>query len=137
MVKFDYSGDSAAGDFKLSGIFRGVFFGIILTIILLAVCAALFSFFPLPEGAMSSVIKAIVLISIAASGFVSSSRLRTRGWLGGAGSAVIYILIVYTAGFLIFGHSNPGGNAALFILFGILAGVLGGVLGINFSSQKR
>ena len=83
------------------------------------------------EAWISRGAKIISVFSVALAGALCARSGKSGGWLVGGVSGVLYMIILYALGYLIFGRLELDVDAALKLVYGAIAGIVGGIIGIN------
>ena len=131
-----FNGMSEQGiNFKM--IIKSVFMSYVLSIVLLAIFAAVLTYTSFPETSISAVVMAVSIISILYAAKMAAVKGKNRGWLIGATAGLLYMFILYLIS-LVFTH-RPVLDSHILMVFGIgvLAGAIGGVIGINLRKNEK
>jgi putative membrane protein (TIGR04086 family) len=115
----------------VSTIGKGLFISILISLILILIYGLLLTYTGISESSMPTVIMVITIISIGLSSIYVAMRVTSRGWLNGAITGLLYMIIVFLISLLF----KTGISMDKFILFrmlmGFIIGALAGIIGIN------
>ena len=64
-------------------------------------------------------------------GFINAKHRTSRGWLTGAFTGVLYMIILYIIGSAMYNNVSFGSNTLAMFALGLISGSFGGILGIN------
>lgn len=110
---------------------KGELIAYIISGILIIVYGLLLTFSSLSETTMPTVIMVISTVSIALSSIYVAIKAEARGWLNGALTGLIYMIILFLIS-LLFKTTVSFDKYVLFRMFmGFVIGALGGIIGIN------
>lgn len=101
------------------------------TVILVMLFALVLCYSDIGEEWISRGAKLITVFSVALAGALCAKSGSSGGWLIGGVSGLIYMLVLYAVGYLVFGELRLDIDAALRLLYGTIAGIVGGIIGIN------
>ncbi|MGN1097484.1 MAG: TIGR04086 family membrane protein [Clostridia bacterium] len=101
------------------------------TVILVMIFALILCYSDISEEWISRGAKLITVFSVALAGALCAKNGKSGGWLIGGVSGLLYMVILYAIGYLIFGKLELNLGAALRLLYGCIAGIVGGIIGIN------
>lgn len=109
--------------------------GAVLAVIITLVCIIMFSFVmqltELHDSVIKPVLQVVRIFSIAFGGAYAARLIRKNGWLKGAASGLLYILLVSIIS-LIFGGKVAFDMIMLSdTLMALIAGAIGGAIGVN------
>lgn len=128
---------SKTDDNLLSAIIRGIVYGLGTAVILLLIISLAAVFYDIPETVMNYIIIVISIVSLFFAGFVAAGRNEKNGLIVGIISGLIYALIVYFVGCIIYKSVNLTPEFIADLAVGAAVGGLGGVVGINRVSGKK
>lgn len=118
----------------------GMFYGLvsIWAIILTAsfIISLLLRFTSLTESAFSLATMVISFLAVFCGGLISAKQARERGWIIGAGTGLLYTLVVFLIQYLGFDQSLATEQYLYFGLY-ILAAAFGGIFGVNLTGRGR
>ena len=117
--------------FKLTNIAKNIVIIIAITFLLFVIFAFVITYTNIPTEAVSPIIFGITLISIITASIINGKKASEKGWLTGGASGMIYMLILYILGSIVYRNFSINTNAIAMIISGIFAGMLGGIIGIN------
>lgn len=101
------------------------------TVVLVMLFALVLCYTDVGEEWISRGAKLITLFSVALAGALCAKSGKRGGWLIGGVSGVLYMVVLYALGYLIFGEIELSAASALRVVYGMLAGIVGGIIGIN------
>lgn len=104
---------------------------IIISIILLAIYGVLLAYTTLSESTMSIFVTAITIISIAASAIYVALKVDSKGWLNGAITGLIYMVVLFLISLLFKTGTVIEKGTIVRIFMGFIVGGLAGMIGIN------
>lgn len=117
-----------------------MFFGLvtIVAIILAAsfVISMLLRFTGLTEASFTTITLVISFAALFIGGLISGRKAHRRGWINGAGTGLLYALVVFFVQFLGFDKGFSGQQYLFFLLY-ILAASFGGMIGVNLAGSRR
>lgn len=95
----------------------------------------LLRFTSLTESSLSLVIMIVTFLTIFIGGFISGSKGKKQGILLGAGTGLLYLLIILLYQYL--GHDSLF-TLKQWIYYGcfVITAMMGGILGVNMNSEK-
>lgn len=102
-----------------------------ITVPVMLILAAVLTFTDFPEKYTTVAVLLATLAGLFVSGFKSGVRNEKNGMIKGAMAGLVYMLILYLVGSILFKDFMINQRAVIMILSGILAGAIGGVIGIN------
>lgn len=108
-----------------------------ITVVLLFIFAIIVTYTNFPEGLVSAVVLVMTVLSVMLSGIMTARGNKTQGWLCGAISGVLYMIILYILSSLAFDDVSFGLNTVSMFLIGLFSGTFGGIIGINMKGAKR
>jgi len=121
-------------------ILTSIVYGLItILVIILSVSftiSLLLRFTSLTEASFSWVIIVLTFVALIAGGFVSGGKSRQKGWLVGAGTGILFSLLVFLVQYL--GY-NVTFSVEQYLFHGgfVLAAIIGGILGVNVVKNSR
>lgn len=128
------SADSKHGSCKGAVILKAIkfiFISYLVSVILLAILAAVIVYTDVPGEAAAPSVKAVTLFGTLLSGFMMSFSIERRGWLYGFIIGLVNIIILLLAGMLIFGSGSVNMHTIIMLLCGGLCGAFGAIVGMN------
>ena len=84
-----------------------------------------------PEKTISPIVLILTVISVALAGLLTAKHRASGGWLAGAVTGLLYMLILFCIGGIAFDTVTFGVNTFAMFALGMLSGAFGGILGIN------
>ncbi len=122
------------------GMFLSMIFGLITILVIILsvsfIISLLLRFTSLTESSFSWIIMGLTFVALLIGGFVSGGKSKQKGWLVGAGTGVLYSLVVFLVQFL--GYNTTFTlEQYLFHAGFIVAALIGGILGVNIVRNSR
>ncbi|MDP4094699.1 MAG: TIGR04086 family membrane protein [Bacillota bacterium] len=117
---------------SLKMIGRGIIISYIITIPLFIIFAFILTYTDFPEKYTPTCVILVSMASITTAGAAATRKLRNKGWLNGSIVGLIYMLIMYLFGSIIFKNFNVTSHVVTMLIIGIIIGAIGGIIGINF-----
>jgi putative membrane protein (TIGR04086 family) len=115
----------------LAQVGRGSVFAVLLTLLCIILFAVIMQLSSLTESIIRPVVQVVRILSIAVGGIYAAGKGVRRGWLKGAGTGILYVILVSLIGIF------SGGKFAFDRIFlsdmimAIIVGTVGGAIGIN------
>lgn len=109
----------------------------IIMLIALLVFALIVTYTNFPESFIPATVLVLTVVSVMLAGVLTAVGNRTKGWLCGAISGLIYMITLYCLSTLVFDYPGFGANVIAMLALGLFAGTLGGIVGINMKGAKR
>lgn len=103
----------------------------VLSVALIAVLSALTVYTDLPESASAPLVKIITFFGAFVSAFLNAGASGSRGWLFGALTGGLNIVILIILGTAFYGNNPFDASNAVSVLIGTAVGIFGGILGVN------
>lgn len=123
---------------SIKTILKGVLTSYILSVILLAIFAVIITYTNFPESSIPTVVLTISILSILYAGKIAAKKAKSKGWLVGSVSGLMYMFILYLISLIFSQRAVFDAHVAFIFLIGLVAGAVGGIIGINFKkSEKR
>jgi len=118
-------------------IFKNILISYAITFILLLIFAFVITYTSVPYSIVSPISIVITVVSILTAGILNGKNSSEKGWLTGCITGLIYMLILYIAGSIVF--KNPGitTNGVIMIIIGIISGAAGSIIGINNKKKYK
>lgn len=101
------------------------------TVILVMIFALVLCYTDIDEAWISRVAKIITVFSVALAGALCAKSGKSGGWFIGGVSGILYMVLLYAIGYMVFGRLELDMDAVLKLIYGAIAGVIGGIIGIN------
>jgi len=120
----------------MQGFFKGLGLAVLITIAVFLIAALLLSYTPLSEGAIPFIAFVTEAIGALMSGFCTSRRTLSRGFLTGTVSGFFYILIIWLIASLAGDGFYVGKHILTMLIASAAAGAVGGILGVNIKNTK-
>lgn len=115
----------------LTAILKGLVVSYIITIPVFFIFALVLSKIDSCANLVSPVVLITTILGVMAAGMVSARCIKSRGWLNGGITGVLYMLVLFILGSIIYMDFSINRNVLFMFLIGILAGIVGGILGVN------
>lgn len=114
----------------------GVGIALLLSLVIFVIFACLITYTSLPERYTAPVVAVTTYVSVFIAGLITARGASRKGWLNGALTGLLYMLVIYIAGVL--GTTAPVFNPSMLgrVLAAVLVGAVGGIVGINLGSKK-
>jgi putative membrane protein, TIGR04086 family/integral membrane protein, TIGR04097 family len=116
---------------KVKNISKGLVISIITTIIALFIYSIILTYTNVPETTIMTIVILITGFSILVGGYISSTKIKSKGFITGGAVGIIYILILYITSSTVSGDFGLNLQAMSIMIFGMIAGMVGGVIGVN------
>ena len=124
---------------SMTGGFKEIIINILLcfvfTLFWLVIFAVIITYTNFPDRLISPVVVILTVISIMLAAFLTARRRSTGGWHTGALTGILYMMILYCIGSIIYNNVAFGANTFAMFLLGILSGMFGGILGVNLKKK--
>ncbi|MCH5188820.1 MAG: TIGR04086 family membrane protein [Oscillospiraceae bacterium] len=101
------------------------------TVVLVMLFALVLCYSDISEEWISRGARLITLFSVALAGALCAKSGKRGGWLIGGVSGILYMIVLYALGYMIFGEIELSAASMLRVVYGLLAGIVGGIIGIN------
>lgn len=120
-----------------SGFGKAVLFALGFTLIVFFIAALLLTYTGLSENTIPFITTVTMAISMVLAGFMSAKAGKSRGYLNGGLTGILYALLLYIISMLVSGSFFC--NVYILILFaiGITCGAFGGILGVNMRAGRK
>ena len=116
---------------------KNVFVSFLTTAVLLFLSAVAVTYLSAPEAVIDAVVLVVTAFCVVWGGFRASRHLGRQGLLSGAVSGLVYVVLLYVLGALVFGEFAFASATALSMLLGIGCGAIGGIIGVNTKKRRR
>ncbi|HEX9059899.1 MAG TPA: TIGR04086 family membrane protein [Clostridia bacterium] len=116
---------------------KGLLVSYIVTIPFFILFAFILTFTDFPENFIKPTVLISTIVSILIGGVFVSKKARSQGWLNGAISGVLYMILLYLIGSIVLGNFDINSHVLSMLAVGAVAGAAGGVFGINLRSRSR
>jgi putative membrane protein (TIGR04086 family) len=119
----------------VSSMFKGLLAILIFIVISSIVLSLILRFSSATEQSLKWVTLALSLVSMFAGGFLTGKKAQVKGWMLGAGTSLMFSLLVFLVQFL--GYQTTF-NSMQYLYHGLfmLLCMIGGIMGVNFSSHS-
>ena len=107
------------------------------TLVLFAIFSLVIAYTPVSDGSIPALSLFVMVLSVCICSCIATRGAKSKGYLKGAFSGIVYVFIIYLISTLVGGEMYF--NAYLFVLLavGVFAGAFGGILGINLGVKNR
>ncbi|MEW9121272.1 MAG: TIGR04086 family membrane protein [Thermotaleaceae bacterium] len=110
---------------------RGIIAAYIFSLVVFFVMAILITYTNMSESIMPTATSIVLVISIIISGTYSGRKLKRRGWLNGAFTGLIYILLMFVVGWMFLDGFTFDRWALYRAITALVSGGIGGMIGVN------
>lgn len=121
---------------SIVGLIKNLLIMYAVTMVILLAFAFLVTYTNMPDGLVSALVLIITIVSIITTGVFTGKSSSSKGWMHGATTGFLYMLILYLAGSLIFNTFSFGLNLVALLAMGAFSGAFGGIIGVN-TKRKR
>ena len=134
--------DKALSD---GGVCKTVFFGfgkamliaLGFTLVVFFIAALLLTYTGLSENAIPFITTVTMVISVVLAGLISAKAGKSRGYINGAITGILYALVLYDITLLISGSFFCNAYILIPLAIGIFGGAFGGILGVNMRVGRK
>ena len=116
---------------------KNVSISFLATIVLLFMGSIAATYFAMPDSIIHIMVTIITALCVMWGGYKFSSRHGRQGLICGSISGLLYIIVLYIAGTLIFKEFSFDMTVVISALMWVLCGAVGGLAGVNFKPKKR
>jgi len=116
---------------RVSIMLKSVMIGYIFSLICFLILALLITFTSLSENVVPLITQIIIIIGLVITGAAAARKARTRGWLYGIITGLLYIVTLLIISWIAIDGFAFDKFAFAKILLGIVVGAIGGMIGIN------
>ncbi len=116
---------------------KNVSVSFLVTIVLLFLGAIAATYFAMPDWVIHIMVTVITALCIMWGGYRFSSHHGRQGLICGSISGILYIMVLYIAGALIFKEFSFGMSVVISALMWVLCGAVGGLMGVNLKPKRR
>ena len=121
----------------IAPVVRALVISFALSLILFVILSFIMLYSSMSEQMIRPMVLVVSLIAMVIVGFVASRGSNIRGFLIGGIAALLYMLILYIIGVLVFSAPPFNLNGLIRFLYAFVAGAVGGVLGKNIFAKKN
>lgn len=111
--------------------FKGVVLAYAITAVVFGVYALLLTYTDISEKNNSLVVLITMAIALVAGGIKSAASAGRKGWLMGALTGIMYVLIMIITGLCVLSDFSIGTKTLVCLVLGVASGAIGGMAGIN------
>ncbi|HZK35086.1 MAG TPA: TIGR04086 family membrane protein [Bacillota bacterium] len=112
-------------------VFKGSVFAVIITLIFIIIFSVVMELTELHDSIIQPVVQVIRVFSIVFAGAYAARLTRSKGWLKGAATGLLYILLVSLISILFGGKVNFDRVLLSDTIMALVTGAIGGAIGIN------
>ena len=116
---------------------KAVAISYIISLVLLFAAALIATYSAFSDTAIRISANIVTALGTLIAGFMSGRHFSGKGLLFGAGTGIIYTLLLCIIGNILSGSINIGSSVLTALLIGILCGCIGGIAGINTKRTRR
>ncbi len=116
---------------------KGIAISYIITLPVFIIFSIILCFVDFPANLITPVVILTTIVSLLCSGYISSKGLKSRGWLNGAITGLIYISVLYLVGSTVLSNFRIDRYVAITVVIAVLSGVIGGMAGMNSGRRPR
>lgn len=110
---------------------KNLLIGYFVSFILFLILAFIITYTDLSLKFISPLTITIILMSILFVSILNGLKSDEKGWLTGAITGLLYMLILYIIGSVIYKNLSITSNGVMMIMVGIITGITGSIIGIN------
>ena len=118
------------------GIVKNILLCFVFTAVFLFAFAVIITYTNFPDKFIPPLVITFTVISIALAGIMTAKKCFSKGWLSGGLTGLIYMLLLYCIGSLMFRSFNFDGRVITMLLIGVFSGMFGGIVGINTKKRR-
>lgn len=119
--------------------FSAMFTGLLVVLSIILVCSVLISlllrFTTVNESSFTWIIIGLSFIALFFGGFISGKKGRQKGWILGAGTGLLFTLVVFLVQYLGY-QLKFDSEQYLYHLGYIIISLVGGILGVNLANHR-
>lgn len=108
-----------------------------LSLILFVIFAAILTYTRFPENAIPTIVLVVTIISIIYAAQLSAKKAKSRGWLVGSITGLMYIFILYIISLIFTQRAVFDTHLLVIFLIAFISGAVGGVIGINIKKPEK
>ncbi len=116
---------------------KAVAISYLISLVLLFAASLIATYSAFSDTAIRISANIVTALGTLAAGFASGRHFSGKGIFFGAGTGVIYTLLLCIIGNIFSGSINLGANVFTAMIIGILCGAVGGIAGINTKRTRR
>ena len=121
----------------LIGFGKAVLVALVFTLLVFFIAALLLTYTHLSESAIPFITTVTLVVSVVLAGATSARKAKSRGYLSGGVTGVLYALVLQIVAMLISGSFQIGPYIFVLLAIGLFGGAIGGILGINLSARRK
>jgi putative membrane protein (TIGR04086 family) len=135
LLKKELQGGVSMSGRMFAAMISGLLTVLIIVLLSSVVLSLLLRFTSLTEASLNWPIIGLSFLALFIGGFVSGKKGQERGWILGAGTGVLFSILVFLIQFLGY-QLKFDTQQSLFHLGYVAIALFGGILGVNLSSHK-
>ncbi|MEG2348506.1 MAG: TIGR04086 family membrane protein [Clostridia bacterium] len=116
---------------KIKKFIISLFVSFLIAMILLSLCAAIFTYTNINDRHLESFVFGVVMISVLIGSTILSRKIKEKGLLIGGIFGMIFCLIIYLITVILYKGFFISNMLGIYIAVSTLSGVIGGVIGVN------
>ncbi len=121
----------------LIGFGKALLVALVFTLLVFFIAALLLTYTHLSESAIPFITTVTLVVSVVLAGATSARKAKSRGYLSGGVTGVLYALVLQIVAMLISGSFQIGPYIFVLLAIGLFGGAIGGILGINLSARRK
>jgi len=122
---------------RFGAVFRGIFSAYIITMIIFIVFAFIITYTDFPESSIPTIVVGTTILSIIIAGSKVARRAKSKGWLNGAVTGILYMTVLYIVSSLIFNGFMFDRYVVYMFILGLFSGIFGGIIGVNLNGGSN
>jgi putative membrane protein (TIGR04086 family) len=119
----------------LNMILKGILVAYAITIPAFLIFSFILSMMGSPGKMITPFVYLTTIVSILIAGIVSARRIKRKGWLNGGMVGLVYVIILYLLGGILYKDYLVSSNTVYVALTCIFTGSLGGIIGVNMKKK--
>ena len=116
---------------------KGIGIAYLITIPLFWIFAFFLYYTDFPDKFFPSAVIITTLVSILVAGWISTSRIKSKGWLNGGIVGLLYMGILFLVSSLAYRDYSINSHVIIMFIIGVITGSIGGILGINLRREPK
>ncbi|MGI6778656.1 MAG: TIGR04086 family membrane protein [Acetivibrionales bacterium] len=134
----EQGGNTVSGErITLVAVIKGIVLSYVITIPAFIIFSIILTYVNFPQRIINPVVVVITIISILVAGISVTKNVRSKGWLNGGFAGLIYMIILYILGSVVYNDFTIDRYVITMLIIGVLTGCIGGMLGINMRPGPR
>lgn len=119
------------------GFFKAAAISIAFTLLLFAIFSLVIAYTPVSEEIIPALSILAMVLGVCICACISTRGVKSRGYLKGAFSGLVYVFIIYLLSALCGGGLYIDAYVLVLAAVGVFAGAIGGIIGINLAVGRR